>query len=95
MLCYLFLAFELAILYAVFWYLFVREPKEYKVSGPLWGVYELDKDLSADATTRAQSDSIVLSFSGKYRKGVQVEENSGGAASSRSELAGDRLDQSA
>lgn len=45
MLIYLIIAAELAILYTVFWYVFVRDPKPYKISGPLWGKYD-DGDVS-------------------------------------------------
>src|SRR5580692_4741221 len=31
---------ELAILYTVFWYIFLREEKPYKVHGNLWGRYD-------------------------------------------------------
>ncbi len=39
MLIYLIIAAELAILYTVFWYVYVKDPKPYKVKGPLWGRY--------------------------------------------------------
>lgn len=40
MFAYLLIAFELAILYLVFWHVFIREPKPYRVRGNLWGSYE-------------------------------------------------------
>src|SRR5260221_6002736 len=39
MLIYLIIAAELAILYTVFWYVYVRDPKPYKIVGNLWGKY--------------------------------------------------------
>jgi hypothetical protein len=40
MFAYLVIAFELAILYTVFWYIFLREPKPFKVAGNIWGQYD-------------------------------------------------------
>ena len=41
MFVYLLIASELAILYTVFWYLYVREPKvNRRISANLWGTYE-------------------------------------------------------
>jgi hypothetical protein len=40
MFVYLIIAIELAILYTVFWYIFVREPKPCKLKPGLWGRYE-------------------------------------------------------
>ncbi|HEY9677281.1 MAG TPA: hypothetical protein V6C76_04705 [Drouetiella sp.] len=39
MYAYLIIAVELAILYSVFWYVFIREPRPYTVKGDLWGSY--------------------------------------------------------
>lgn len=39
MLIYLLIAAELAILYTVFWYVYVRDPKPSRVVGNLWGKY--------------------------------------------------------
>jgi hypothetical protein len=39
MLIYLIIAAELAILYTVFWYVYVHEPKPYKFKKGLWGRY--------------------------------------------------------
>jgi hypothetical protein len=39
MFAYLVIGTEIAILYTVFWYVFLREPKPYKVSGNPWGRY--------------------------------------------------------
>lgn len=39
MLAYAIVFFELAILIGVFWYVFIKEPKPYKVEGELWGSY--------------------------------------------------------
>ncbi|HEY9715014.1 MAG TPA: hypothetical protein V6C72_16210 [Chroococcales cyanobacterium] len=40
MFAYLIIAIELAILYSVFWFVFIREPKPYRVTSNLWGTYE-------------------------------------------------------
>lgn len=40
MYAYLIIAAELAILYTVFWYIFLREPRPYKVSRNIWGNYD-------------------------------------------------------
>ncbi len=39
MLAYAIVFIELTILSGVFWYVFIREPKPYKVDGELWGSY--------------------------------------------------------
>ncbi|GEM_PF-3517694 len=39
MLIYLIIAAELAILYTVFWYVYIRDPKPYKIVGNPWGKY--------------------------------------------------------
>ena len=40
MFIYVVIAFELAILYTVFWYVYQREPKPYKIIGDPWGKYD-------------------------------------------------------
>ncbi len=41
MFVYLLIASELAVLYLVFWYLYVREPKcKRRISADLWGMYD-------------------------------------------------------
>lgn len=42
MFIYLLIAFELGILYTVFWYIYVQEPKSINLSGFSWGNYDLD-----------------------------------------------------
>ncbi len=39
MLAYAIIAFEMAILYTVFWYVFLREPRPYRIQGNPWGGY--------------------------------------------------------
>lgn len=39
MFAYLIIAIELAILYTVFWYVFLREPRPYKIRENIWGNY--------------------------------------------------------
>jgi hypothetical protein len=39
MYAYLIIGVELAILYSVFWYVFIREPRPYTVKGDMWGTY--------------------------------------------------------
>jgi len=39
-LAYTIIAIELAILYTVFWYVFLREPKPYRIRGNAWGAYD-------------------------------------------------------
>jgi len=39
-LAYTIIAIELAILYTVFWYVFLREPKPYRLRGNAWGAYD-------------------------------------------------------
>jgi hypothetical protein len=40
MFAYLVIGFELAILYSIFWYVFIREPKPQEIRGDDWGRYE-------------------------------------------------------
>jgi hypothetical protein len=42
LLAYLIIAIELVILYTVFWYVFLREPRPYKIKGNPWGGYTGD-----------------------------------------------------
>jgi len=44
MFAYLLLAIEVAILYFAYWFVFVREPKPYKVAGNMWGTYDYKGD---------------------------------------------------
>lgn len=40
MFAYAIIAFELLILYTVFWYVFLREPQPYRIQGNPWGGYQ-------------------------------------------------------
>jgi len=40
MFAYVIIAIELVILYTVFWYVFLREPRPYKIQGNPWGGYD-------------------------------------------------------
>ncbi len=40
MFAYLIIAAELAVLYTVFWYIFLREPRPYRIKSEMWGRYE-------------------------------------------------------
>lgn len=40
MFAYLIIAAELAVLYTVFWYIFLREPRPMRIKGEMWGRYE-------------------------------------------------------
>jgi hypothetical protein len=40
MFAYFIIAIELLILYTVFWYVFLREPKPYRIKGNAWGAYD-------------------------------------------------------
>ena len=40
MFAYVLIAAELAILYSVFWYVFVREPRPFELKENLWGFYD-------------------------------------------------------
>jgi hypothetical protein len=40
MFAYLVIGFELAILYTIFWYVFIREPKPLKLRADQWGRYQ-------------------------------------------------------
>jgi hypothetical protein len=42
MFAYLVIGVELALLYAVFWYVFIREPKPYELRAEDWGRYQRD-----------------------------------------------------
>ncbi len=44
MFAYLVIGFELAILYTVFWYVFIREPKPFKIRADHWGRYQQDSN---------------------------------------------------
>jgi len=59
------IAFELAILYLGFWYVFLRKPTDYKVDQPIWGVYE------DHAEELYRHDSQVLVFSARSGHGAE------------------------
>ncbi len=40
MFAYLIIAAELAVLYTVFWYIFLREPRPMRIKSEMWGHYE-------------------------------------------------------
>ncbi|MBC7996522.1 MAG: hypothetical protein IAF58_01165 [Leptolyngbya sp.] len=42
MFAYLLIAAELVVLYTVFWYIFLREPRPYRIKSEMWGRYESD-----------------------------------------------------
>jgi len=42
MFAYFIITFEVAFLYTVFWYIFLREPKPFRVVGDPWGRYDTD-----------------------------------------------------
>lgn len=48
MYAYLIIGVELAILYAVFWYVFIREPRPYTLKGDLWGTYSQSAYTTGD-----------------------------------------------
>ncbi|HEY9731173.1 MAG TPA: hypothetical protein V6C89_04640 [Drouetiella sp.] len=48
MYAYLIIGVELAILYAVFWYVFIREPRPYTLKGDLWGTYSQSSFTACD-----------------------------------------------
>ncbi len=66
MLVYLIIAAELAILYTVFWYVYVHEPRPYKPRRGLWGSYDESlARVSADA--HASEDQSLNSSWGSDR----------------------------
>ena len=56
MFAYVIIACELAILYTVFWYIFLREPKPYTIHGDPWGTYDEAPDLTADGINTVYDD---------------------------------------
>lgn len=40
MFAYLIIAAELLVLYTVFWYIFLREPRPYRIKSEMWGRYD-------------------------------------------------------
>ena len=60
MFAYLLIGLELAILYGVFWYVFVREPKPYNVQGELWGSYTANSERSLQNEFQAEIDNLIF-----------------------------------
>ena len=62
MFAYLLIGLELALLYGVFWYVFVREPKPYNVNGELWGSYVNMGNGDSGSANHFQSeiDSLIM-----------------------------------
>jgi len=56
MFAYLIIAFEIAFLYTVFWYIFLREPKPFRVVGDPWGRYDNTRSQSASQYNQAASN---------------------------------------
>jgi hypothetical protein len=76
---YLLIFLELVVLYAVFWAVFLREPKTRQIKGSLWGSYaednqaEYDKSISEPQTLVGPQFSTHLDTipSPKERSSVQ------------------------
>ncbi len=66
MFAYLLIAFELAFLYAAFWYVFIREPKPFRITGRLWGSYE----PSAARFSQADLDTLILDYKESAKQNV-------------------------
>lgn len=56
MFAYLIIAFEIAFLYTVFWYIFLREPKPFRVVGDPWGRYDNGHQHSASQFNQSPSN---------------------------------------
>ena len=68
MFIYLIIAFELALLYTVFWYGFVYEPKPFRIKGDPWGTYgKSESDDTAAAETSEQNSGRHAGMSGSQR----------------------------
>ncbi len=65
MLIYLIIAAEFAILYTVFWYVYVREPKPYKISNSLWGKYGQEEGTASgvDPTLEIRQEQLAHNVS--------------------------------
>jgi hypothetical protein len=59
MFVYLLIGLELALVYGVFWYVFVREPKPYNVNGDLWGSY-VSNDNASPNYFQSEIDSLIM-----------------------------------
>jgi hypothetical protein len=62
MFVYLLIGLELALVYGVFWYVFVREPKPYNVNGELWGSYVNTgkSDTGSQNHFQSEIDSLLM-----------------------------------
>ncbi|MDR3616847.1 MAG: hypothetical protein P4L53_25040 [Candidatus Obscuribacterales bacterium] len=62
MFVYLLIGLELALLYGVFWYVFVREPKPYNVNGDMWGSYTGtgNRDNVSHNHFQSEIDSLIM-----------------------------------
>jgi hypothetical protein len=58
MLAYAIIAFELAILYMVFWYVFLREPQPYRIKGNPWGGYNRRVEQHKQSVEHANEQAI-------------------------------------
>ncbi len=58
MFAWVLIGFELAILYFAFWFVFIREPKQYKIKGDPWGLYE----ENVNRASASKEDTYVLEF---------------------------------
>ena len=56
MFAWLLIGIELAFLYFAYWFVFVREPKNYQIEGQLWGGYD---GRSVDDTNRVFEENVL------------------------------------
>jgi hypothetical protein len=60
MFVYFLIAAELAVLYGVYWYLYIREPANPRIDGRMWGEYA--RELQEGADSLAQEHGITDSW---------------------------------
>ncbi len=86
MFAYVLIALELLILYSVFWYVFVREPKPFELKENLWGYYSNQDGESFRNLVKSSNDAhpqikrsrrCRASHSGQQKLQVEAKQGSG------------------
>lgn len=66
MFSYLIVAFELLILYLVYYYLYIWEPRDFRINKDIWGVYEGHKHILSAKT------KFEIIFSNRWKNGFKI-----------------------
>jgi hypothetical protein len=85
MFAYILIGLELAILFAAFWYVFIREPRPHRINSAMWGTYEVGtRPTDCDTLVLEYHNSRVPRFAGPSMMPANYESEFSGVQSSGS-----------